>query len=83
LIKTTLLLKNKIIPASLHYEKNNPAIDFENSPFFVCNKLSEWNANNQPRRAGVSSFGVGGTNVHVIIEEAPLQTESGMNKFSK
>src|SRR5690606_38707138 len=68
LIKTVLALKYKKIPASLGYEKANPGIDFENSPFYVNNKLSDWN-NQGKRRAGVSSFGVGGTNVHVIVEE--------------
>ncbi|WP_400080183.1 amino acid adenylation domain-containing protein [Winogradskyella sp. R77965] len=68
LIKTTLALKHRQIPASLGFEKPNPAIDFENSPFFVNNKLSKWESDT-PRRAGVSSFGVGGTNVHIVLEE--------------
>ncbi|WOD44519.1 polyketide synthase [Hwangdonia lutea] len=67
-IKTILALKNKKIPASLGYKKANPVIDFENSPFYVNNKLSDWNCNGK-RRAGISSFGVGGTNVHIIVEE--------------
>lgn len=75
LIKTILALKHKQIPPSLHFEKPNPNIDFENSPFYVSSKLSEWKTDGMPRRAGVSSFGVGGTNVHVIVEEAP-QLES-------
>jgi acyl transferase domain-containing protein/acyl carrier protein len=73
LIKTVLSLKNGIIPASLHYESANPEIDFDNSPFFVANKTMPWTNENGPRRAGVSSFGIGGTNVHVILEEAPKQ----------
>ncbi|MBE9213161.1 acyltransferase domain-containing protein [Plectonema cf. radiosum LEGE 06105] len=71
LIKTVLALKHKQIPPSLHFEKPNPEIDFANSPFFVNTKLSEWETNGTPRRAGVSSFGIGGTNAHVILEEAP------------
>ncbi|TXE13239.1 amino acid adenylation domain-containing protein [Seonamhaeicola algicola] len=67
-IKTMLALKNKKIPASLGYEKPNPSINFENSPFYVNSKLSEWNSD-EPRRAGISSFGVGGTNVHIVVEE--------------
>jgi acyl transferase domain-containing protein len=71
-IKTVLALKNGEIPPSLNYEKPNPKIDFENSPFFVNNKLRKWDRRmNLPRRAGVSSFGVGGTNAHVVLEEAP------------
>lgn len=71
LIKTTLALNHKMIPPSLNFESPNPKIDFVNSPFFVNTKLSEWPTNGKPRRAGVSSFGIGGTNVHVILEEAP------------
>ncbi len=71
LIKTILALHHKLLPPSLNFETPNPQIDFENSPFYVNTKLSEWKANGTPRRAGVSSFGFGGTNVHVILEEAP------------
>ncbi|WP_193197118.1 type I polyketide synthase [Nostoc sp. MG11] len=74
LIKTVLALKHKQIPPSLHFEQPNPQIDFANSPFYVNNKLSEWKADKYPRRAGVSSFGIGGTNAHVILEEAPVFT---------
>ncbi|SDS91968.1 type I polyketide synthase [Winogradskyella sediminis] len=67
-IKTTLALKHRQIPASLGFEKPNPSIDFENSPFFVNNKLRPWQSE-VSRVAGVSSFGVGGTNVHIVVEE--------------
>jgi acyl transferase domain-containing protein/NAD(P)-dependent dehydrogenase (short-subunit alcohol dehydrogenase family)/acyl carrier protein len=71
-IKTVLALKHKQIPPSLHFVTPNPKIDFENSPFYVNTTLSEWNTGGRfPRRAGVSSFGIGGTNAHVILEEAP------------
>ncbi|MBD2453049.1 acyltransferase domain-containing protein [Nostoc sp. FACHB-87] len=72
LIKTVLALKHKQIPPSLHYSAPNPEIDFANSPFYVNTKLTEWQTNHLPRRAGVSSFGLGGTNAHVILEEAPV-----------
>lgn len=71
LIKTVLALKHQQIPPSLHYKRPNPQIDFANSPFYVNTSLAEWKANGTPRRAGVSSFGIGGTNVHVVLEEAP------------
>ncbi len=71
LIKTVLALKHKQIPPSLNFNDPNPEIDFTNSPFYVNTTLSEWKANGFPRRAGVSSFGIGGTNAHVILEEAP------------
>ncbi|AGC43390.1 polyketide synthase type I [Myxococcus stipitatus DSM 14675] len=70
LIKTVLSLEHKQLPPSLHFEKPNPEIDFASSPFYVNARLSDWNAP-APRRAGVSSFGLGGTNAHVVLEEAP------------
>jgi acyl transferase domain-containing protein len=77
LIKTVLALKNKRIPPTLHFESPNPEIDFESTPFYVVNKLTEWKSLHGPRRAGVSAFGVGGTNAHVVLEEAPdIQPES-------
>lgn len=73
LIKTVLALKAKKIPPSLHYQQANTAIDFANSPFYVNKYLSDWSTHaGIPRRAGVSSFGIGGTNAHLILEEAPI-----------
>ncbi|MGI2902881.1 SDR family oxidoreductase [Tolypothrix sp. VBCCA 56010] len=77
LIKTVLALKHKQIPPSLHFEQPNPEIDFANSPFYVNTTLSDWKTNGTPCRAGVSSFGIGGTNAHVILEEAPVVEPSG------
>lgn len=71
-IKVVLALKNKQIPPSLHFKEPNSEIDFDNSPFFVNTELIDWKNGEKPRRAGVSSFGIGGTNAHVIIEEAPI-----------
>ncbi len=72
LIKTILVLKNKQFPPVVHFSKPNPKLNLETSPFFVPKELSPWIVEeNTPRYAGVSSFGVGGTNAHVILEEAP------------
>ncbi len=71
LVKTILALKHGVIPPTLHFESANPQIDFENSPFHVSARLSAWPSSSGPRRAGVNSLGVGGTNVHVILEEPP------------
>jgi acyl transferase domain-containing protein/acyl carrier protein len=71
LIKTVLALKHKQIPPSLNFDQPNPKIDFANSPFYVNSKLLPWETDGNPRRAGVSSFGIGGTNAHVVLEEAP------------
>lgn len=72
LLKVLLALRAQEIPPSLHFEKPNPEIDFDNSPFFVNAVSRPWKSNGSPRRAGVSSFGVGGTNAHVIVEEPPV-----------
>ncbi|MDZ8257274.1 aminotransferase class III-fold pyridoxal phosphate-dependent enzyme [Nostoc sp. ChiQUE01b] len=80
LIKTVLALKHQQIPPSLHFQQPNPQIDFANSPFYVNHKLSEWKSNGTPRRAGVSSFGIGGTNAHVIVEEAPMGGQGGQGE---
>uniref|UniRef100_A0A486XLT7 Malonyl CoA-acyl carrier protein transacylase n=1 Tax=Rheinheimera sp. BAL341 TaxID=1708203 RepID=A0A486XLT7_9GAMM len=71
LIKTALALKHKQLPPTLHFSAPNPEIDFDNSPFYVNTELREWHTQGGPRIAGVSSFGIGGTNAHVILEEAP------------
>ena len=74
--KAVLALKTRLIPPSLHFCKPNPDIDFANSPFYVNTQLKEWKPSESPRRAGVSSFGLGGTNAHILLEEAPEQEPS-------
>jgi amino acid adenylation domain-containing protein len=80
LIKTVLALKHKQLPPSLHFEEPNPEISFARSPFFINARLRPWEIENGVRRAGVSSFGLGGTNAHAIVEEAPLNPESGESR---
>ncbi len=81
LIKTVLALKHRQIPASLHFHKPNPLIDFSSSPFFVNTRLTEWAITRGPRRAGVTSLGIGGTNAHVVLEEAPpVQEATGVER---
>ncbi|MFC4763584.1 amino acid adenylation domain-containing protein [Dyella koreensis] len=72
-IKTALSLRERQLPPSLHFTAHNPKIDFAHSPFVVNDTLSAWQSEEGPLRAGVSSFGVGGTNAHVILEEAPCR----------
>ncbi|MFP4406241.1 type I polyketide synthase, partial [Rhodosalinus sp.] len=76
LIKASLALHHREIPPSLGFEKPNPAIDFENSPFRVNDRLTPFESAKGPRRAGVNSLGVGGTNAHVVLEEAPARAAS-------
>ncbi len=71
LIKTALALEHAQIPASLHFEKINPHIELDGSPFYVSSKLADWPSAGEPRRAGVTALGIGGTNAHVVLEEAP------------
>jgi 3-oxoacyl-(acyl-carrier-protein) synthase/malonyl CoA-acyl carrier protein transacylase/acyl carrier protein len=72
LIKTTLALENELIPPSLNWQKPNPKLQIEQTPFYVVDKPKSWKRSKTPRRAGISSFGVGGTNAHAILEEAPI-----------
>jgi natural product biosynthesis luciferase-like monooxygenase protein len=69
LVKAVLAVERAEIPPTLHFERPNPQIDFESSPFYVNTDLAPWPEG--PRRAGVSSFGFGGTNAHVVMEEPP------------
>lgn len=82
LMKTSLALKNKKIPASLHFENPNPLIDFDGGPFKVNTELIDWKRTdkNVPLRAGVSSFGIGGTNAHVVVEEFQSEKTSTSKK---
>ena len=70
MIKTVLALKHRQLPPSLHFNEANPEIDFPSTPFFVNTQLREWTSDG-PRRAGVMSTGMGGTNAHIVLEEAP------------
>lgn len=73
LLKVTLSLQNELIPATLHFETPNPKIEFERGPFFVNQAPLPWPRQaSAPRRAAINSFGVGGTNAHLVVEEAPL-----------
>jgi amino acid adenylation domain-containing protein len=79
-VKTVLALEHRQIPPSLHFQAPNPKIDFAASPFRVATELADWPAGETPRRAGVSSFGIGGTNAHVVLEEAPPPEPSGPSR---
>jgi acyl transferase domain-containing protein len=74
-VKTILSMKRGKLPPSLNFEEPNGQIEFSDTPFFVNNELRDWEPDGIPRRAGVSSFGLGGTNAHIILEEAPEVAE--------
>ncbi len=80
LIKTVLALKHEQLPATINFERPNPEANFPDTPFTVNHTLSDWESDDVPRRAGVSSLGIGGTNAHVILEEAPLQAFASSTK---
>ena len=80
LIKAALALKYKKLPPTLHFNQSNPKLALKDSPFFINDRSLEWEKGKYPRRAGVSSFGIGGTNAHVILEEAPDRYNSGKSR---
>ena len=73
LIKAVLAVEHGVVPPTLHFSTPNPRIDLARSPFFVPTRLEPWPVAGGPRRAGVSSFGLGGTNAHVVLEQAPAR----------
>lgn len=76
LIKTVRALQARKLPATLNFDAPNPQLEIEGSPFHIVNELRDWERGELPRRAAVSSFGLGGTNAHVVLEEAPETTPS-------
>ncbi len=82
ILKVLLSIKHRQIPALLHFEKLNPYINLDNTPFYPVEATKDWetgtdeNGRQYPRRAGISSFGFGGANVHIVLEEFP-ETEAG------
>lgn len=80
LINAVGALVHEQLPPAFGFDTPNPDIDLANSPFYVNTRLSPWNGDGRPRRAGVSSFGVGGTNAHVVLEEAPPSRRVGTSR---
>ena len=76
LIKVALSLHHKVIPAHLHFKRANPLMDWENLPLQIPLEATPWQSNDAPRIAGISGFGMGGTNAHVILQQAPCQTHN-------
>lgn len=72
-IKAVLQLRHRELVPSVNYSTPNPEIDFDRTPFYVNVDLTPWPVGAGPRRIGVSSFGMGGTNAHVVLQEAPAR----------
>lgn len=79
LIKTAMALRDRTLPGSLNFHTPNPQIEFVSSPFYVNTVSKPWPGSSTPRRAGVSSFGIGGTNVHVVLEEPPTAPSAALD----
>ncbi len=79
-IKTCLAIKHGQIPPTINFSEANPDIKFSNTPFYIADKLQVWDNQSGPRTAGVSSFGVGGTNAHVILQEAPENSPASQSR---
>ncbi|MDQ1015676.1 non-ribosomal peptide synthetase/type I polyketide synthase [Streptomyces afghaniensis] len=71
LIKTVLCLEHRTLVPTLHHTRPNPRLELEKTPFHVVTEVTAWSGDHPVLRAGVSSFGIGGTNAHVVLEEAP------------
>jgi acyl transferase domain-containing protein/SAM-dependent methyltransferase/acyl carrier protein len=76
LMKAVMAMEHGAIPPTVHYKEPNPALQLTSSPFFVTRDLHPWARDGTPRRAAVSAFGVGGTNAHIVLEEAPAPAPS-------
>jgi amino acid adenylation domain-containing protein len=76
LIKCALVVSHGLIPPQVHLQEPNPKIDWAGGPLYIPTKLLEWPRGAGPRRASASSFGIGGTNAHVVLEEAPARPSS-------
>jgi acyl transferase domain-containing protein/acyl-CoA synthetase (AMP-forming)/AMP-acid ligase II/acyl carrier protein len=76
-IKVALSMRHRLIPPSLHFEEPNPFIAFPDSPLTVQQTLGPWPVESEPLIAGVSSFGLGGTNAHIVLEQAPQPIDGG------
>ncbi|QOV40692.1 acyltransferase domain-containing protein [Streptomyces ferrugineus] len=74
LVKTLLVLRHGVIPPMANFSEPNPALDLDRSPFYIPRTARPWPDGDVPRRAGLTSLGVGGTNVHLILEQAPAPT---------
>jgi acyl transferase domain-containing protein/NADP-dependent 3-hydroxy acid dehydrogenase YdfG/acyl carrier protein len=70
-LKMVLALDNEVIPATLHFQQPNLEMNITGTPFHIVQQATPWARGDCPRRGGVSSFGIGGTNAHVVLEEAP------------
>lgn len=80
LIKAALSVQEGVLVPSINFTRPNPRIDFDSSPFYVNTELRPWPATDWPRRAAVTALGIGGTNAHVVLEQAPPPAPAGRQR---
>src|SRR5262249_6036855 len=80
LMKAALALHHRAIPPSLNFTRPNPHVDLAALPLRIADGFEAWPAESEPARAGVSAFGFGGTNAHLVLEEAPRLVHSGTGR---
>lgn len=78
-IKAVLAMEHGQVPSTLHFRRSNPQLELDRTPFRVVAEKEQWPRTDGPRRAGVSAFGIGGTNVHLVLEEAPALSTSAIS----
>src|SRR6185503_8783232 len=83
LIKTALALHFETIPGNLHFQAANENIDFDGLKLVAVADRRPWQRGDHPRIAGVSSFGFGGTNAHVVLQEAPAPVTARKTAISE
>ena len=85
LIKTSLALYHRVLPPTLHADQPRTALRLDQSPFYLNGETRPWIHGNEsfPRRAGINAFGFGGINAHAILEEHPLDDETGIERLER
>ncbi|MDG4865575.1 ketoacyl-synthetase C-terminal extension domain-containing protein, partial [Streptomyces sp. T-3] len=79
LIRALLVVRSGVIPPVAGFTERNPLLETENCPLYIPTEATPW-AGELPRRAGVSAFGIGGTNAHVVIEQAPRRGSAALGE---